>query len=235
MISKFKRRLSTTGFSISHIFQLPDLNFKNAHFNHLLQQTNAAKTGILIGNTFTIWDHFIDWLEKNKGWKELENPLEYFVMQKINSAVGHYLKDASVFWTHETTAYLVPVQKLCHCTGLAHLSRGRFNVHPLYGPWFALRALVILPEPVTAPRSILENPSDLLVENEVEKQFHLLCGQASSGVDSSHVQTRWQDWLALRDTYVVGKEFRYSDPQIRYHYTHDKTVLEATLISHKKS
>jgi hypothetical protein len=231
MISKFKRRLSLTGFSISHGFQLSDLDFKNAHFEHLTNQFESAKTGLLIGNTFTLWDPFIDWLKNKSDWKSLENPLERYAHDKITSAVEDHFDDAAVFWTRETTDYLVPVQKLCHHSGLAYLSRGHFNVHPLYGPWFALRALVLLPGDYEFSKSPVRNPSDALVENKVKNQFDLLCKQASSVLDSEHVRTRWQGWLALRDMYEVGKEYRYSDSQIRYHYTHDKEILEAAVAS----
>eukprot|EP00757_Euglenozoa_sp_SAG-D1_P013647 gene13647-21265_t len=49
-------------------------------------------------------------------------------------------------WAHETERYVVPVQHLAQASGLAHLSQGYLNIHPTYGPWFALRALLIVPE-----------------------------------------------------------------------------------------
>ena len=56
-----------------------------------------------------------------------------------------------------------------------------------------------------------------------------LTGRAAGSLDHGHVEAQWADWLALRDRYGVGREHRYSDAQIRYHYTRDKSVLAHAL------
>ncbi len=46
---------------------------------------------------------------------------------------------------------LVALQKLAHVTGLAHLHPvAHLNVHPLHGPWLALRSVVVLTDPHVA-------------------------------------------------------------------------------------
>ena len=35
----------------------------------------------------------------------------------------------------------------------------------------------------------------------------------------------WRLWLAVRDACPVGREHRYGDDQIGYHYRHDRTLL----------
>ena len=48
--------------------------------------------------------------------------------------------------------------------------------------------------------------------------------------EEDSIKTHWRDWLRLRDVYDVGKEHRYTEAQIQYHYTHDKAVLAEALM-----
>ena len=140
-----------------------------------------------------------------------------------------HLPRAQCFWTHELRDYLVPVQKLCHHTGLAFLSKGHFNIHPTYGPWFGMRALVVFPEDIQPPLRPAVNPNSEDMETRIAEHFARLVARASEGLDGRHIRTSWREWLGLRDLYRFGREHRYSDAQVRYHYTKDKTVLQAEL------
>ena len=59
------------------------------------------------------------------------------------------------------------------------------------------------------------NPSTDAIEIQAAAMFNQLL--ESKGT--------WQEWLSLRDLYEVGRTHRYSEAQIRYHYTHDQMVL----------
>jgi methylmalonic aciduria homocystinuria type C protein len=39
------------------------------------------------------------------------------------------------------------------------------------------------------------------------------------------VREQWRLWLAVRDACPVGREYRYSENQIRWHYAHDRSAL----------
>ena len=103
---------------------------------------------------------------------------------------------------------------MAHQTGLAYLSAGQFNIHPHFGPWFALRAVVIV-SGETECNSRVSNPSTEAIEVQSAALFNRLLESKAT----------WQEWLSLRDLYEVGRTHRYSEAQIRYHYTRDKTVL----------
>ena len=45
------------------------------------------------------------------------------------------------------------------------------------------------------------------------------------------VRENWRSWVAIRDACPLGKAHRYSDEQIRYHYTKDIKLLEASELS----
>ena len=209
--SLLRRKLSTSGFDILHPFSVEDLD--GSILKHLPVEDLSEKMGYLIGNTGNIWDCFIDWLGQQANWSEIVDPLETFVEETIERCVG---QDALIFWTHETKQYIVPVQRMAYQTGLAYLSAGQFNIHPQFGPWFALRAVVI----VSGQRNCnpkVSNPSTEDIEVESAALFNQLLESKAT----------WQEWLSLRDLYEVGRTYRYSEAQIRYHYTRDKTVLFA--------
>jgi methylmalonic aciduria homocystinuria type C protein len=39
----------------------------------------------------------------------------------------------------------------------------------------------------------------------------------------------WRAWLAVRESCPVGREYRYCDAQIEYHYTKDRAILRRAL------
>ena len=98
----------------------------------------------------------------------------------------------------------MPLQHLAVAAGLGALAASRLVIHPTYGPWFALRAAVVLdgtPPPVP-PR--LAQPCH--------------CDQRCTTVlERAQRSTDWRDWLAVRDACSLGA-WRYSDAQILFHY-----------------
>ena len=201
--------LRINGFDVVHPFSLNGLD--ESILRSLSIDDCSGKMGYLIGNTSKIWDPFIKWLSQRADWSKMVNPLETFVEQTIENCVGNH---EGLFWTHETEQYIVPVQRLAHQSGLAYLSAGQFNIHPHFGPWFALRAVLILSGEAIQNHSV-SNPSTNALEIQAAALFERLLQS----------QGTWEEWLSLRDLYDVGREHRYSDEQIRYHYTRDKAVL----------
>ena len=130
-----------------------------------------------------------------------------------------------MLWTHETESYIVPAQRIAEESGLAFRSAGQFNIHPTFGPWFALRSVILLSGEPIPTKTVVTNPSSSTIEKQAHALFQKLYNKIKHANDMQTVQHEWKSWLALRDMYEVGKEYRYTDPQIQYHYTHDKKVL----------
>jgi methylmalonic aciduria homocystinuria type C protein len=110
------------------------------------------------------------------------------------------------------------MQRLAHVAGLAFLTETHMSVHPTYGPWIGLRAVVIVsvPGPPGSPET-LEHPCGDCARgcrNAFERALGTLAGTPSEANARAH----WQAWLACRDACPVGREHRYSEAQIRYHY-----------------
>ena len=208
---EMRNSLSACGFDIVHPCSLA--NLEESILSSLSIDDPSGKIGYLVGNTRTVWDPFIKWLSQRPEWSDIVDPLETFVEQSIERCAGNH---SGLFWTHETEQYIVPVQRMAHQSGLAYLSAGQFNIHPRLGPWFALRAVLIVPgEDVDGTNSLIPNPCTNAIESQAAALFDRLLQKKGT----------WEEWLSLRDLYDVGREYRYSDEQIRYHYTRDKTVL----------
>ena len=73
----------------------------------------------------------------------------------------------------------------------------------MYGPWFALRAAIVMPgePPPPAP------PVHAL---HLRRAVSRRAGDCAS--------TDWRSWVAVRDACPVGRDHRYSDDQIEFHY-----------------
>ena len=62
----WRKALSTSGFDIVHPFSLNELD--DSVMEHLPVEHSSDKMGYLIGNTRTIWMHFIEWLSQQPNW-----------------------------------------------------------------------------------------------------------------------------------------------------------------------
>ena len=110
------------------------------------------------------------------------------------------------------------MQRLAHVAGLAYLTETHTSVHPEYGPWIALRAVVSVAVPGPLP------PATRLVhpcggcEHACRPAFEHALSTLTGAPSQQNLRAHWRAWLAWRDACPVGRQHRYSDAQIRYHY-----------------
>lgn len=142
----------------------------------------------------------------------LPNPVDTYTASSIEACLADAGVDACDVFTAQDTSSgrLVAFQRLAHATGLAFYDRESFLcLHPQFGPWFALRALVVLPEKSTLPEpELLDDPTPPDVRARVRAAF-------AAAVASND---RFLPWVRLRDAVAPNHPFRYSEEQIRYHY-----------------
>jgi epoxyqueuosine reductase QueG len=97
----------------------------------------------------------------------------------------------------------VPLQHLAVATGLGALAPSHLVIHPVYGPWFALRAAVVIDgEPPRCAAIAQPCRCDAACSDALKR--------AQRSID-------WRDWLALRDCCTL-RDWRYRDDQVRFHY-----------------
>jgi hypothetical protein len=188
--------LADAGFDIAHRFAIDAVASDPG-----LELLAGAPVGILIGNTRALWPKFLAALPG----LDRTHPLDDYTERTIAALLPD---GARCYFAHRRYAgAFVPFQRLAVAAGLGSRSPTHLVIHPTYGPWFALRAVVACsgPPPATAP-------IPPVCQCDASCQAAMTRALASSGTES------WRDWLGVRDSCTVGKSWRYDDDQIRYHY-----------------
>ncbi len=194
-------------------YRLPDLGRQQA-------------LGVLIGNTRALWPRLLAALRAEPALRVDPDPVQRYTTARVLAALQPLGQRWDVRWAHDVPPRRVAMQRLGHLSGLAHLSPSFLNVHRVYGPWIALRAAVVVdadapPGPPPDPPSpcpdclhaclpLFERAAAALRER----------GAAQRGLGDT-----WRLWLAVRDACPVGRQYRYSEEQIAYHYRIDRSAL----------
>jgi methylmalonic aciduria homocystinuria type C protein len=175
---------------------------------------------VLVGNTRAFWTPFVDALREDATLLADPHPIEAYSMRCISAAAEATAVPCQIFWAHQVGVRVVAIQKLAQIAGLAWLAPSNLCVHPQYGPWIALRAVVVfdLEGPPGPPPSIAD-PCGACGHACGPAFRHALHG------DAAEQSEPWRSWLAIRDACPLGRAHRYADDQIRYHYAKDRSVL----------
>jgi methylmalonic aciduria homocystinuria type C protein len=211
--------LLKAGLDLVHPFDVSDYNtLIKAHpqLNPLPMFGREQAMGLLIGNSRALWPIFLNALTLNQELAASSHPLDTYVTQAVSQAVDELNERHVIRFSHVGGAHLVSMLHVAEASGFAERGPVHLAIHPTYGPWFALRAVVILDRP--APGQGDSAPS--------------LCSGCSAPCKSAfaHAEsgTDWRDWVGVRDACPVGRDHRYSEDQIRYHYIKDRAALGLT-------
>jgi methylmalonic aciduria homocystinuria type C protein len=193
--------LADAGLDITHAFD-------PALVASLAPMLSANRRALLVGNTRALWEPFMAAIASDRELAASADPLERYV----EAAIARAFPDAPVWFSHRRyDGAFVPFQRLAVATGLGVLAPTQLVIHPLYGPWFALRAIVLVDgEPPAPPAS----PAVTCCTGDCGARLEIAVGSRD-----------WRAWLAVRDACNVGRAYRYSEQQITYHYTKNRTLL----------
>jgi hypothetical protein len=187
--------LVRAGFDIAHAFDAAAAALAPG----LAVLAGRERLGVLIGNTRALWPRFTDAL-RDPALAAERDPLDRYTERASDAA----FPGARIYYGHRRyDGAFVPLQHLAVVTGLGALAPSRLVIHPIYGPWFALRAAVLLDGEPPVRRPI---PQPCRCDDA--------CTAALARAQQS---SDWRDWLALRERCRL-QSWRYGDDQIRYHY-----------------
>ena len=117
----------------------------------------AARSIVVLGNGGgDFWAAFKRHAARNPGWWERENPLDDFTREVVDREVAAPLRDTALHYTivhpfmHGGGRTLNFVE-LGKAAGIAGPSILGVVVHPVFGPWIAFRAALLLDVAVDAP------------------------------------------------------------------------------------
>jgi cyanocobalamin reductase (cyanide-eliminating) / alkylcobalamin dealkylase len=189
---------------------------------------------LVIGNTRTLWPVFLDALAEDPGLAASRDPLDTYTTRSIERLASALCCDHDLRFAHELGERRVAIQQLAHAAGLAYLTETHQSVHPIYGPWLSLRAAISvgLPGP-PGPRPELPHPCGGCARH-CSPAFERALATVDRPPSEANMRANWAAWVALRDSCCVGREFRFGDGQLRYHYLREPEQLRKEWMSHAK-
>lgn len=181
-----------------------------------------GRAAVLVGNTRALWPPFVAWLREDPARVYIANPLDGFVAERLSAALRHTMTPvARVIAPYERGA--PDFVALSERAGLLRRGAGGLGVHPVYGPWVALRALIVFDTPDVGPTA--REPAAAC------SHCATACGPAFAALQLPPTEAAfrapgtWEAWAAARAACPLGAEHRYDADQLRYHYTHDHEIL----------
>lgn len=193
--------LADAGFDLVHAFDTASVDVAAI-------ADPERRRGLLVGNTRALWPRFRAALAADPALAASSDPLDLYTERTLARA----FPGERVWFAHvQYDGAFLPIQRIAAAAGFAHLAPTHLAIHPIYGPWFALRAVVALPGPPPAP-------IELAAPCRCEAPCHDAFARAVASTDP-------RAWIAVRDACPVGRAHRYSDDQLAYHTTKDLELL----------
>jgi methylmalonic aciduria homocystinuria type C protein len=214
-VDRFRAACAEAGFDLVQPFgtawcttdpdvQLPDFG-------------RASALAFVVGNTRALWPVLVAAMRRSPGRIESEHVVDAWAEERITAAAAAVGAAHEIRWAHTLGDTVVPIQRLAGVSGLAWLSPANLSIHPLFGPWIGLRAVVVFDLAGPAlPAPTITDP----------------CGQCAHACLPAFVAAQradgpqaWRAWLAVRDACPLGRAWRYAEDQVIYHYTKDRDIL----------
>jgi len=154
------------------------------------------------------------------------HPLDRYAATVITAAVAQAVgadgPATALRFAPEPPPRRVAMQRLAEVAGLAALAPSHLAIHPIYGPWFGLRAAIVVDVDGPPPRPPVTRACDCAHGCAPALDQALAAGPPRDGAE---LRERWRLWLAVRDACPVGRAHRYGEEQLTYHYTGDRSLL----------
>ena len=219
-------RSARRGLDLVHAFSTAWYNDRLPAEARRLPDFDRPALGLLIANTRTLWPVVKAALAADVALARAADPIDSYVELSTSEALAGIEQRSIVLFSHQNRTEPLPIQRIAQAAGFARLAPSHLSIHAVHGPWIALRAVVVLdvdgpsgppPEPFD-PCTPCSKPCLVALERALEL--------TSQRVDALSVAQSFRAWLSVRDACPVGKDKRYSDEQIEYHYTKARSLLE---------
>jgi hypothetical protein len=189
-----------------------------------------ARTIVVIANGGgAFWAAYQQHAARNRGWLERDNPLDDFTRDVIEGEVAPVVRDSgrlcTVVYPFMSGGRTLNFIELGKVAGLAGPSILGVAVHPVYGPWIAFRAALLVDElidapgeaasfdpcPTCIPRSCIAACPDSAVE--YPKGWNI----PACLTHRVEVEPDCAPRCHSRAACVLGPEHRYPDDELAYH------------------
>jgi hypothetical protein len=218
-------RCADAGLDLVQPFRVADYNREVEEIHRLPDFERPGALGLVIGHTRALWPRFAAALRADPSLLAQDHPLDAFTAEQMQRALEPIGARFELRTSPEPPPRRVALQRLAHVSGLAYLAPSLLCVHPRFGPWIGLRGAVAVDVDGPDRSTPLENPCDACALRCAPALARALAeGEAESAEP-------WRRWLAVRDACPLGREHRYGEEQLRYHYAKDRAVLQALLVA----
>lgn len=219
LAEQFASGSAEAGLDLTHAFNVRQYNFQACENERLFDFERPDALGILIGNTRKLWPIFMQALREDSSLQAEPHPLDTYVTARLRSlATGVFGRSSQLVFSHATVPKAFPIQRLAEAVNFAALSPSHLSIHPQYGPWIALRAVVVVDVegPPLAPLE-LSRPCRGCSAPCVPALNRAL-SVSTTPISAASIAEHAHDWIAVRDACPVGRDFRYGQEQLTYHY-----------------
>lgn len=190
---------------------------------------------VCIGHGREVWRPFVRAMREDPRYIAAGDPFDRWTTERIVRALDVLPRSLprDLRLVFEPPPRQVAMQAAAVACGLAARGPAGLVVDGVRGPWMAFRAVLVLALPAPAPRPV-SSPCPGCVGTPCVPALGAAMAPASqaarapSGDRIGHaatVQPAWRRWLDVRDACPIGRDWRYSDAQIRYHYARDPAAL----------
>lgn len=219
IVARVTSACAEAGLDLVHAFDVGRYNAVAPPADQLQDFGASSGLGILIGNTRKLWPVFVRAVENDPALRNSENPLDTYVIERLANVVDRATphRHCTVL-SHVTEPRAFPIQRLAELVGFAALSPSHLAIHPLHGPWLALRAVLVFDLP--GPDAALAEPTRPCRSCSAPCLPALERAVAASGwpLTSTAIAEHATEWVLVRDVCPVGQGSRYGDAQLSYHY-----------------
>lgn len=193
--------------------------------NALPDLGDPAHLAVVVGHSRALWPAFLDALIAEPALLASANPLDRYTARRVEAAAAALGVATAIRHDWEPPPRRVAIQRLAEVSGLAWLGPAHLSIHPTLGPWFALRSVIVVAAPGPDVRPAAPPPCEACPHACQPALAQALAASGALPRDRGAIVAALEPWIALRDSCPVGRAHRYSDDQLRYHYTADPDLL----------
>jgi hypothetical protein len=179
----------------------------------------GSRSAVVVGNAGrALWDAF-----RASPESALEaDPLDTYTRRVLAAAAQHSAPAATVgFYADQREGQYLPLVRLAQRAGFGAPGRVGVLIHPTYGPWIAIRAVLLVPESLAATRPVSFEPCRDCPAPCASACHGGVIGARGVDVAGCYHARLTEPACALacdaRSACVIGPEHAYSREQIAHH------------------
>merc|ERR1712086_726019 len=248
LLDMLRPLLHAGGFSLLSAFSAGQYNnhpkIKELDKEYHLAGCADTDCCILVGSTSSLWHPFIDFLGANSDFVQHTQPhvLDAYSVQLVEQAVAALDPSSrarlrKVYYAHETVethGRCMSFSTAAHVSGMAaYVPQVQRCIHATHGPWVGLRAILTFDQ--------FHSEHDLVAEANANRSAGFLCSkeeiervqarqsEVASAWGSVSEEESWAGLVDVADTFELGRNWRYCQTQVDFHYAPSDTARQLVL------